>query len=202
MLNLRYLAPLLPVIFAAVGTLVAEGLQLRQVGALPASPRRAYKMPALPVLGLGLIVAFVVAHPVLYLRTYYEQAARLGRTNEHYLEVIELIKTHRRSDEVVIIDQLLESRNLGAGSAWSGSVFRTALAVEHVPYQVSDVRSGESIGSATRCRGALLLASRQPEIGEDVAARLELRGLDDRPGGATRMGRYALYRLDRQPGVC
>jgi hypothetical protein len=187
-LNGRYLAPLLPVLFAAVGSLFAAILSFQGVW--------------LARVLAGLVAVFVVLHPLHYLRTYYEQAPRLGPTNEPFFRTIDLIKANRQAGEVVVVDRELQDIVFGPGAGKIASAFRLALETNNIPYRIERVAAiDKMLDPAKRCQDQLVvLGSRRPIVNREIVTKLELRDLERGPATAhTRALRYGLYRLQRLP---
>src|SRR5207249_2965190 len=106
---------------------------------------------------LALVVVFVTLHPLLYLRDYYQQESRSGRTNGPILQTLDQIRA-LRSDEPVILDQPPQQGSLGPGGGWVSSVFRLALGLERVPYRLVNLDSADGLPEPrARCRDQLVV---------------------------------------------
>ena len=200
-LNGRYLAPLLPVLYAGVGALVAAGL--RRVWGEGAAGGRRSAGARLGQLALGLAAAILVLHPLLYLRAYYEHELGIGRTNWAFFRAVEQVKGVRRPDETITIVRPRREFHMGEGGGLASQAFELALALGKLPYSVADHNSPELLDPSTRCRDRLVIvASRDAGMKREVAARLALRSLDHEPaGGQSPVGEYGLYRLERVPNA-
>ena len=198
--NGRYLAPVLPILYAGVGALFATGLcRLRrsEPGSGGWSSASARLAPAL----LGLAAAFLVLHPLLYLPTYYRQVPEIGWTNAPMFRTVERIEAHRRSDEPVILDRALNVHRPGWGDGTPLDAFELAFKVSGVPYRVAYLTrdyTDKLLDPSNRCRDQLVvLAAREADRSQEIVARLGLQSLDDAPIGAQVAGDYPLYRLAR-----
>jgi 4-amino-4-deoxy-L-arabinose transferase-like glycosyltransferase len=134
LLNGRYLVPLLPFVYAAVG--LATGDAWRAVRARPASG---------PVLGTLAAIAPVAlaTYPLVPLAGYQ---ITTERTNRAVIAAYETVLAHRQPDETVLLDAGLgEVRYMAAGSAFKS--MELLLDASDVPYVVLDARAS-SIDSA------------------------------------------------------
>lgn len=198
-LNGRYLAPLLPVLYAAIGALFAAAFDyLKRASGQRGQP------PALARLGtatLGLAAVLLLLHPLVYLSTYYEQQHRSNRTNAPLLQAVEVISMNRRPEEAVIIDQSLHWRP--GRSQGLANAFRLALAVNSVPYRVANLDSSELLDLSIRCRDYLVIvAPFQSRVNQETVTRLDLRDLEHRPAILrSQTSTYGLYRLERLQGA-
>ncbi|MFN8526142.1 MAG: PQQ-dependent sugar dehydrogenase [Chloroflexota bacterium] len=114
----RYLAPLLPVCFAAVGVaVVAAGAALRQrFAGRPAS--------YLAVASLSCATLVLALVPLNNLRHYYQQARLLGFTNEPFYETVNAINQARSARETVYVDRNLRlAYTLGGGRLSAQLIF-------------------------------------------------------------------------------
>jgi 4-amino-4-deoxy-L-arabinose transferase-like glycosyltransferase len=113
----RYLMPLLPLAFAAIGALLAAGWQRLAVVGSPEvpRPRRAWRLAF--VVGTLLLVLY----PLVSLTRYYGQEVAAGRTNTPMLQAVDAVSAARRSDEPVLLDRDLADVKLEGG----GTAFRT-----------------------------------------------------------------------------
>lgn len=204
LLNGRYLAPLLPIVYACVGSLFAAALWR----ARPAAGGRAGGAAILRKLGPavpGLAVAFLVLHPLIYLRAYYEHAPRVGRTNARFFQTVDQIKAYHVPGVPVLVDAPLQKRVLGPGAGRLASAFRLALSLQGVPHRVVDLRAfaeGRLPKVTGRCHNQLvIMASRKPLVNKDLVARLGLRSPDGKAARVqSQASVYGLYTLPRQPG--
>lgn len=191
-LDLRYLAPLLPVFFAGIGGLLAEAI--RRVRSRPA-PARSW--PAIACLGLGALL--LVLHPLLYLRGYYDRALETGATNAPIFQTLRLIGSNRFPDERIVLDRdLLPGPT---GHRMVGLTLRLAIVMQELPYRWNAVTNDELLAPANRCRSALVVvASRDPESTRAIVSRLGLRDVDPRRKVLAENNQIqGVYRLDRLP---
>ena len=200
-LNGRYLAPLLPVLYAASGALLAAGMRPLHAPHHSIGPRSALPARLGPIALAGL-AAFVVLHPLLNLQAYYGQAPP-NQTNAGLLQAIGQIEANRRPGEVVVIGRPAAEPQIGTASGLPSKVFSLALSLENAPYRVVDIDSNELLSPENRCRDQLVVVV-PPARGRDlyideVAARLQLRSLEPKPAPGEVDVRYPVYRLDRLP---
>jgi 4-amino-4-deoxy-L-arabinose transferase-like glycosyltransferase len=202
--NGRYLAPLLPFLYAGVGALFADGLtRLRcaeyERGSLP------------PILGqgcLGLLAGFVVLHALIYVPTYYKQVPEIGWTNAPMLQTFELIKTSPQYEGPVILDRSLNIHRVGWGDGTPLDSFELALKINDMPYFVIDLRGDKLLDPDYRCEGQfVVLATREPKANEEIISRLGLQPFHQQPAevqsGATPIrGLYVLNRLPDASPSC
>jgi 4-amino-4-deoxy-L-arabinose transferase-like glycosyltransferase len=205
--NGRYLSPLLPVMYAAVGALAADGLdrlqRLKCVGK--------YRSRALVSLGTGALLAvaaFVTLHPLLYLPLYYRQVPEIGWSNAPILSIFELVQANRSSQAPVILDRSLNVHRPGWGDGTPLNAFELALNTNEIPYFVMDLRTNKLLDAAYRCEDQfVVLATRDPRVNQDIVGRLGLEQFPRQPAelqaGTTPVhGLYVLKRLPDAPPSC
>lgn len=123
----RYLAPLLPLTFAAVGLWLGPGLV-----ALVASGPRPWRDRWLGLAGLALVVALVV-YPLRRLDEFYFYELRDGRNNARVWQIAALVAEPARQGTPTLLDRGLRDVKLDAG----GHVYKalgTLLDLDRVPY--------------------------------------------------------------------
>lgn len=144
----RYLMPLLPLAFAAIGALLAANWR-----------RFASKGPRWQF-ALSAGALFLALYPLAPLARYYGQEESNGRTNQPLLRVVSELSEARRPDEPVILDRDLADVKLeGGGTAFRS--LRTLLAgigiddrsVDSVTDYASKMRAGTSALLLTDGRG-------------------------------------------------
>jgi hypothetical protein len=146
------------------------------------------------------VAAFVLFHPFVFLRSYYEQETRAGRTNSPYLHTVDQIISKRGPDEIVLLDRPPDESSVASGGGWVSSIFRLSLAVNGVPYRFIDLSGDELLDPKTRCREQLvILALRRPELNRQIVERFGLRRVELPPSGQPAAGAYPFYRLERLP---
>jgi 4-amino-4-deoxy-L-arabinose transferase-like glycosyltransferase len=200
--NGRYLAPLLPVLYAAVGALIAECL--KSIGPARFDGIRLWP-PARAVAhgGIAGLIAFVALNPLAYLADYYADVPAAGWTNAPIFETLEVVDEYHDPDAPVILDRSLNVHHTGWGNGTPRDAFELGLTISRTPYRVADLRNDDNTGrllaSAGRCRDQLvILAPRAPEENVEVINRLGLLSLSAVPldvddPGAT----YPIYVLPR-----
>jgi 4-amino-4-deoxy-L-arabinose transferase-like glycosyltransferase len=200
--NARYVAPLLPIAYAAVGALVAAGYE-RLSRAGPTPPRGRWSLPEFAQLFLDLAAVFLVLHPLLYLRTLYDQAPRVGATNAPILQALERLKVNRQNGEVVVIDQALRGVEIWRGGGSVDHAFELALALQGVPFRFARLDNvAEMRDPRRRCRDQIvILAPRLTWLSSEIIDILDLRDLDHgrSPHAPSEYLLFGLYRLDRLP---
>ena len=201
-LNARYVAPLLPISFAAVGALLAAGYE--RLSHMAASrPRGGATLPELAQLLLDLAAVFLVLHPLIYLRTLYDEVPRVGTINAPIFQALDRIKLIRRNGEVVVIDQALRGVEIWRGGGSVDHSFELALALEGVPFRFARLDSvAEMRDPRRRCRDQIVvLAPRLTWLSTEIIDTLDLRDLDHGPSprAPSEYSLFGLYRLDRPP---
>jgi 4-amino-4-deoxy-L-arabinose transferase-like glycosyltransferase len=208
--NGRYLTPLLPIVYAAVGVLVADGIdRLRRSGHTLGSQSSPFaSLGAAALVALLALIAFVAVHPLSYLPTYYRQVPEIGWTNAPILQTFELIQSNRQSDGPVILDRSLNIHRPGWGDGTPLNAFEFALNVNDLPYFVIDLRTNKLLDPTYRCQEQfVVLATRDPRANEEIVRRLDLQHFQPQPAelqaGTTPIhGLYVLKRLPDAPTSC
>jgi len=127
-LNGRYVMPILPLVFASIGLVVADAI---------AAMRRRWPAhaPVLSGLLLGL-TALAALYPLAPLAVY----ERSARTNHAILAAQEAVLAARAPDEVVLVDYGLDGVFfMAAGSAYKS--MDLLLSTTDVPFEVVDARA-------------------------------------------------------------
>jgi hypothetical protein len=128
----RYLMPLLPVLFVAMGLAVATAARLLATlpfggEGRPSVPALLGRSAALVVLALG--TAVLTAHPLTLLDTFYEDSQEDGFSNALYLRTVSQLEAARQGEEPVLLDPLLSTvKSTGGGKASTSFLFLLALA--------------------------------------------------------------------------
>jgi hypothetical protein len=173
----RYLMPLVPVLFVALGLAVAQGARVltayRQTEVLGVQVARGV---ALLVLVGG--VAMLAAHPLALLDTFYEESQEDGFSNALYYRTLQQVEAARIGDEAVLLDpQLATVKSAGGGKASSSFLFLLALA---------DVPTADLTG-----RLAILHRSTADRLDDS----LELTPLDGKRANGKDSPSYRAYRI-------
>ena len=195
----RYISPLLPVLFACIGPLLAEGLAWLRRGE---PNQRSWAAPIwLARAGLAALVAFILLHPLLYLRSYYDQEAGLGRTNARFFQMIELLKRSRRAEDDIVVDRLLQGMMFGSGDGRVTDAVRVAMMANDLPYRFDNVSFSDLLDPNNRCRTQfIIMPIRRLVANRDIVAQLNLRAVEERPAKLPPdTNTYGAYRLDRLP---
>jgi 4-amino-4-deoxy-L-arabinose transferase-like glycosyltransferase len=165
----RYLIPLLPLGFLAIGCVVVASA--RWVNART-SARRARWVPV----AAGAFLALAL-FPLLALTSYYREVLLDGRTNEPLHQLSAAIVAGREPGELVLLDEGLAQEQLGAGGT-DLKAFRMLLGTHGVPHEITKVADVdqslfESVPSVlllaeTKKRQLLPRALRTASIGPEV----------------------------------
>jgi 4-amino-4-deoxy-L-arabinose transferase-like glycosyltransferase len=143
LLNGRYLAPLLPLVFGSVGLAASDAWRALRTRA----PRRWPAPSALLAVGLTALAAY----PLVPLARYERST---DRTNEAALAAHRAVLAHREPGETVLLDRGLDGIfSMAAGSAYKSMAL--LLSGHDVPYAEVDGRAN-SVGEA--------LAERSPRL--------------------------------------
>lgn len=197
----RYLMPLLPLGYAAAAlALVAvfrmarNGSYARRLDGGSTSRRWVWALAGLPVLLLAV-------YSLDQLQVLYQRMETSGRTNERLFQTLAAIQTHRRADELVVLDARLNRRRLmEAGAGDMDRVFRGVLDIERIPYHVEPVDEAWAPARG----GLLVLAAREsPRATAALATRLGLQAPDGGPPPPpSEAAIFELYRVppSRVPG--
>jgi 4-amino-4-deoxy-L-arabinose transferase-like glycosyltransferase len=203
LLNGRYLAPLLPIVFACVGSLLAG--ELERLGR-PDRDRTLDSAVGRPA--LVALAAFLVLQPLLPLREYYERQAPISaRVHRPIFETVARLEASRRPGERILVDETLHLARLDTGDGRFEWAVLLQLGLHGVPARLANVDSGELLDPRTRCADQLvLLAVRPAEVHEPLVERLGLVDLGDEMvrhrmnvGGVRIADGHAIYRLPRRP---
>jgi hypothetical protein len=118
----RYVAPLLPLCYVAIGMLVVDLYGRvgrlgagRSVAGAPTGPTRLGRGVQL---ALALGVATLLVLPLGNLRAYYRESVASGRTNDALYRTIAAIDAARRPDEIVHVDRSLDRMYTLGGGQW------------------------------------------------------------------------------------
>jgi hypothetical protein len=181
----RYLIPLLPLLFTAIGCLLVSASQL---ATRPLLGRRQVRWQPLAVL-LGLAVSL---YPLFPLHSYYQEVVADGRTNQPLYRLLDSILAARRADEIVLLDEGLAQEQLGAGGT-DLKAFRMLLETRGIPYQVEKVTSADNLqlssGSSTLF---LMETKKRTSLPRDMRASPVSQEVASASGNEHR---YAVYRV-------
>ena len=138
--NGRFLAPLLPVAYAAV----AIGL-----GALAALARPRLR-PAVQRWAFPLVASALVFWPLYPLAVRYAQMADSERTSLTLMDALAIVEARRQPGEWVALDPDLEKLWLDAGGDYLVA-FRYLLTMRSIPNQELEFRRGSDQGNVDSC---------------------------------------------------
>jgi hypothetical protein len=173
----RYLIPLLPIGYLAIG--VAVTTLARQ---LP--PRRARAAAAIAALILTLF-------PLWALTAYYQTVLADGRTNEPLHRLRAAVVANRSPDELVILDEGLAQESLGAGGT-DLKALRMLLATSDVPYAISKVSEADEVAPGTPSMLAIMEAKKRTTLPRELSAAALSTEIESASGSEHR---YAVYRI-------
>jgi 4-amino-4-deoxy-L-arabinose transferase-like glycosyltransferase len=132
LLNGRYVMPLLPLVYAAIGLAVVA---LSQKVIRPHIADHGWRT-LLPATALTVVVALTAVYPWLPMRRYLRTTER---TNHAIFLAFDTVRSERQPTEVVLLDVGLDSVfYMAAGSAYRG--MELLLDGSDTPYQVIDAR--------------------------------------------------------------
>jgi 4-amino-4-deoxy-L-arabinose transferase-like glycosyltransferase len=207
LVNGRYLAPLLPILFASVGALFAAGLRRWQ------TPRRELAWPvpswSAQVL-LGLSAVLLVAVPLPVLSDYYARQVPISlRIYDPIFSTIKQLKVLRVAGEPVVIDLALYLKQLGHGNGHLDTVYRLMLELQGIPTRIANPDTGELLQPEGRCRDQLILLVYRPgEFHNLLVRRLGLKEVPNEPvrariqdDGIPIGTGYRIYGLPRLPNA-
>lgn len=180
-LNGRYVMPVLPLVFASIGLVVADGI---------AAVRRRWPSRAPLVSGLLLgLAALAALYPLAPLAVY----ERTARTNHAILAAQEAVLEARAPDEVVLVDYGLDGVFfMAAGSAFKS--MELLLGGTSVPYTVIDARQAslDEALSGHQTRLLVLNAEKARSLGRNFQLTALMGGERDGPG-------FGVYRVSARP---
>jgi hypothetical protein len=180
-LNGRYVMPILPLVFAAIGLVVADGMRAVRIR----WPARATALSG-ALLGLAALAALYPLAPL----AAYERSAR---TNHAILAAQDAVLAARAPDEVVLVDYGLDGVFfMAAGSAFKAT--EMLLGGDGVPYTVIDARpaSLDDALAGHPSRLAVLNSDKARSLGRNYQLTALMGGERDGPG-------FGVYRVSARP---
>jgi hypothetical protein len=180
-LNGRYVMPILPLVFASIGLVVADAL---------ARVNRTWPTYA-PAIGGALVglAALTALYPLAPLAVYQ----RTVRTNHAILAGYEAVLAGREGDEIVLVDYGLDGVFfMAAGSAFKST--ELLLGGSGVPYTVIDARqaSVEDALSGHQSRLLVLNTEKVRSLSRDFTLTALMGGEKDNPG-------FGVFRVSARP---
>jgi 4-amino-4-deoxy-L-arabinose transferase-like glycosyltransferase len=202
LLNSRYLAPLLPLLFVAAGcAIVRIGRRpsvlsrVVQAGLPRIRPRLARVVPA------ALLGLYVVVHPLVYLNAYERDTRAAGSVNDEVLQLSSFLASRVRSNEGVLIDDGMYWFNMGQGEGKYAWVFRLLLGLRGVANATVDLR-GEGLQPRLVCSYPYVLLYYSPrELANEKASLLRLEEVEV-PNWVPRRALFRSYGLYRSGLAC
>ncbi|MGE3272871.1 MAG: PQQ-dependent sugar dehydrogenase, partial [Chloroflexota bacterium] len=189
----RYIAPLLPLLYAAAALAIVEAF--RKAGQRLPSAVQGLRL----VLAAGLLA--LVVFPLLGLTAYYQAAVQAGRTNAEFFRVVAAVEASRRPGDTVSIERaILRTYTLGGGQLaehleFAGAVYGWQRSTFDIPS--SEDQTVPAIVGPMVVRGSILPQVRTSYLVEPVDGGL--------PGAGTLRVLYArglqphLLTADHQP---
>ncbi len=178
-ISARYMAPLLPPTFVAMGALLAAGVAMLRGGG--------WARVAVGVAAAAL-TALLVLYPAARLNNYYFYELADGRNNARLWQLVDAVRGPGQAGTPIVLDRGLRDARLDAG----GHVYKalgTLLDLEHVPHQNPRV---EELPTAPP--GALLVLTDAQR--EALTTPLQLTPVDvGAPPLPAAPGGYWLYRV-------
>lgn len=168
----RYIAPLLPLCYAAIGLLLV-GLYRRADRLSLVHVRTTAGLATLARAGLVMAVAGLLIGPQIGLQTYLRQEVARGRTNANLYAVIATVNASRRPGDQILADRgLLEVYTHGGGRMYehlqfAASVYGWDRSPVTLPVSSDDPR--------LRNAGLLIVAGKNVELAS-TTMRLEASG--------------------------
>ncbi len=181
-ISARYMAPLLPPTFAALGLLLATPLAIHP----RFEEKRAWRRWMVALLSL-LLTAWLAAYPLLRLNEYYRFELADGRNNGRIWQILAAVREPGRQGTPVVLDRGLRDAKLDAG----GHVYKalgTLLDLDRVPH--TNPRVEELADTPPEALLVLTDARRDALAGSLRLVPVEL----DRPPAPAAPGGYWLYR--------
>jgi 4-amino-4-deoxy-L-arabinose transferase-like glycosyltransferase len=172
----RYLMPLVPLLFVAIGLALRTGLDALEGRPLVGSAR----------LAAALLAGWLVVHPLLSLARFYEESQEDGASNQVYLQTLQQLQDERIGQEPVVLDTALRLVKADGGGH-AADTLTWLLAVSRVPTTTWRASDGPA---PLACRLVVLHRDTVEEHGRSL--RLE-RFDGRRPSGDDRQS-YRAYR--------
>lgn len=198
MLNVRYLAPILPICLLWIGSALewlAVHVSTQTAQRIEAAGALRCTLTAGGILLGAFLTTALVAGGVSALDRYYADVRENARTGARILELVQTAKAAGPASQPVILDERLDKMALGPGAGIVLRVLHLAFDLEDVP---TDVRwLGEARPKDARPGQLVVLAARsKPQFTAEAVAALGLRPVN---GGPTRVhsqaSRYGMYRF-------
>jgi 4-amino-4-deoxy-L-arabinose transferase-like glycosyltransferase len=180
----RYLIPLLPMAFTAIGCVIVVGA--RTVAA---------RYSALDRIGWKRLAAIaavpVVLYPLAPLHSYYQHAVADGRTNEPLYTLVRAVLAARQPGESVVLDEGLAQESLGAGGT-DLKAFRMLLGTSRIPYEIGKVGEIDDVPLAGGSELFLMEAKKRALLPRAVNSSPVSPEVASASGSGHR---YAVYRI-------
>ncbi|MFN8634400.1 MAG: glycosyltransferase family 39 protein [Chloroflexota bacterium] len=196
----RYVIPLLPMIYAAIGLLLVDGGR---------AARRRFRSVGSDValsVGIGAVVVVLAAMPLVSLGRYYLRASKAEPTNESMVQTMNEVKAALGPTDIVLLDNNLNDRRTEYASPWDEAsvyrVLRYIMEFDQIPYEVMDVDDAALDGLAQRKQPSVVILS-AGSSSKDTATlgqlieKYGMTRLDGKPARPPRVSdRFGLYRFN------
>lgn len=197
-LNVRYLAPILPICMLWIGSAL-EGAALRT--ATWSSRARGVPRHVVGMIGgsgtlLATALTFVmVGGSVLALNAYYADVRENARTGERILEVVRTARQAGAEGIPVVLDERLDRIAIGPGAGIVLRVLKLAFDLEGIPSEVRWL--GEQRPADVRMGQIVVLAARsKPQFTAEAVSALGLQAVNGGPARVhSQASRYGVYRF-------
>lgn len=197
----RYVLPLLPMIYAAIGVLAVDlwrGFSNR------------FSAPiARPALGgvIGVALLVMAAIPLLFLFRYYERASRADPTNASLVRAMNEVKAALGPGQIVLLDNNMNNRRTDRADplkdeASTIRVMKYILEFDRIPFESPNVDAAVLTEYQQRGKPMVVVLSSGVDSKEtaklgELIEQFGMTGLDGKPARPPRPAdRYGLYRFD------
>src|SRR5207248_6407595 len=137
--------------------------------------RRGPDLGRLGQLGLSLAALFVLLHPLLYLRSYYQDRRR---TNEPFYRTLDQVRLIRADEPVIVDDREPQRGDPAPGYGWEAHTLGLLLSIADAPHRLVDLSTDAPIDPSQRCRDLLvLLPTREAAANQAIVASLGLQSV-------------------------
>ena len=197
----RYVLPLLPMIYAAIGVTTVD--LWRWLSGRFATPA------ARPAVATGIGVALVVlaAVPLVFLFRYYDKASRADPTNASLVRAMADVKAARESGQLVVLDNNMNNRRTERADplkdeASTIRVMKYILEFDRIPFEAPNVDANVLAEYQAAGKPVIVVLSSGVDSKEtaklgELIEQFGMTGLDGKPARPPRPAdRYGLYRLD------
>jgi len=180
----RYIMPLVPVLFVGIGTMAAWLAKRQTFGRVHVSG----------LVGLTILTASLVLHPLVALDRFYKESTEDGASNQRYSLTLKQVLEERQSGEVVWLDPRLRDIRMRDGGANALNTLSWLLSVSGVP-----TAELPADAATPGLNGRLTILHRTTVA--DLRHRVALNHLDESTANGKDSPAYRLSRIGVQPEV-